>query len=372
MRILLLDDSFPFDGYSPQTRPLGGPEKAFARLPGALVGLGHQVSVYNRSERRLFIEGARWRPLGAEPLPFETDLLIAHRTPALLEKVRGARARLLWVTGDPAPLGGPEARRRLADVGAVVALAGPAQEARWRGEVPMRRLPLGVGGDYLASGRYFLDDPKPAEGPPRAIVTTHPAHGLAGILEMWAEVIHPRVPAAELHVYSATLAKVAEGAEPPPELREVAARALAMGGVGVRLLKPQGDPVMARAYREADVHLYPGHAGDLMAWTLAESQAAGAAAVVGPQAAAVGRIDNGETGHVAPDDAGFANLAAQMLADRGWAARLGAAAADPARHLTWRASAEGFAELGERLLAPQGAARPKVSRRFGLPRRERP
>ena len=33
MHLTFVDDSIAFDGYSPSSQPLGGPEKAFASLP---------------------------------------------------------------------------------------------------------------------------------------------------------------------------------------------------------------------------------------------------------------------------------------------------------------------------------------------------
>ena len=41
--------SIPFDGYASTSRPLGGAEKAFASLAGALARRGHDVHVYNRA-----------------------------------------------------------------------------------------------------------------------------------------------------------------------------------------------------------------------------------------------------------------------------------------------------------------------------------
>ncbi len=63
MHITLVDDSIPFDGFTPATRALGGAEKAFASLAGALVRCGHDLHVFNRARFPLMIEGAHWETL---------------------------------------------------------------------------------------------------------------------------------------------------------------------------------------------------------------------------------------------------------------------------------------------------------------------
>ena len=57
MHITLVDDSIPFDGYSASSRALGGAEKAFASLPGALARRGHTVAVFNRCRWSMYVEG---------------------------------------------------------------------------------------------------------------------------------------------------------------------------------------------------------------------------------------------------------------------------------------------------------------------------
>ena len=48
MNIVMFDDSVPFDGFTANTKPLGGAEKAFAALAGALAKAGHTVTAVNR------------------------------------------------------------------------------------------------------------------------------------------------------------------------------------------------------------------------------------------------------------------------------------------------------------------------------------
>ena len=90
MRFVLVDDSFAFDGYSPSSQPLAGPEKAFACLPSPLAQRGHEVTDFNRTTYGLQIDGAKWEPFDTTK-PDETDVLVALRLPRL----KALRVRML-------------------------------------------------------------------------------------------------------------------------------------------------------------------------------------------------------------------------------------------------------------------------------------
>lgn len=340
MRITLLDDSVPFDGHTPASFPLGGAEKAFAGLAGALAARGHTVTVVNRCAHGMDIDGAAWRPWDSAR-PLESDAVIAYRRPSLLTQVRKAGRRVLWLAGAPDGLAKPAIDAALKEIAPTLAFVGPTQAARWRGpRLPWTVIPPGIAGEYLHGGGRLG-----AGGPPVAVVTTHPAHGLDWLLDLWTARIHPRCPTAELHVYSALLSRPDAGRDLPEDYRPLRAKAEAAASKGVSIRSPQGDIAMALAYRAARLHLYPGHGEDMACWTLGESQACGVPAVARPAGAVHERIDNGQTGYIVPDDEAFANVAAQILSDDGMFAGLSAAAADKARTRTWERAAEAFETL---------------------------
>lgn len=337
MRIALIDDSVAFDGHTPASFPLGGAEKALTGLAAALAARGHGVTVFNRCTHAMDIDGATWRPWDTAR-PLETDAVIAYRRPSLLKQVRKAGRRVLWLSGAPDALAKPAIDAALKETAPALAFIGPTQAARWRGpRLPWTVIPPGIAGEYLNAGGRLG-----AGGPPVAITTTHPAHGLDWLLDLWTQRIHPRCPTAELHVYSALLSRPGAGRDLPEDVRALHAKAEAAASKGVSLRSPQGDIAMALAYRAARVHLYPGHRDDMACWTLGETQACGVPAVARPAGAVHERIDNGQTGYIVPDDEAFANVAAQILSDDGMFAGLSAAAADKARARTWAAAAQAF------------------------------
>ncbi|MBR9972265.1 glycosyltransferase [Magnetospirillum sulfuroxidans] len=334
MHITLVDDSIPFDGYTASSRPLGGAEKGFAALAGALARRGHTVSVFNRCRWSMFIEGAQWETFEAKK-PLLTDVLIALRKPELLGFVRQAKRRVLWHTAPGRMLEKKSTRATLQDMKPTILLCSEVQAEGWRANgLKVALLPAALKSDFQAK-----PDTAP-ERPPRAIVTTHPAHGLPWLIDLWVNKIRPQAPDAQLHIHSTSLAKMNEGGGVEPGLEDLAAKIVAAKGDGVEVFRPQGDALMAEAYRQAMVHLYPGHPDDSTAFTLMESQACGTPAVLRPLGAAPGRVANGASAYVAPDDEAFANLTAMLLNKTETRASLGAEACALYQGRTWDAAAE--------------------------------
>jgi hypothetical protein len=333
MHITLVDDSIPFDGYTASARPLGGAEKAFAALPGALSRRGHSVAVFNRCRWSMFIEGAQWETFeGRKPLT--TDVLIALRKPPLLEFVRQARKRVLWHTSPGRFLDRKPTRRLLDDHRPLVLLCSQAQATDWQA----RGLAVGLLPPALKSD--FLNPAQVEEaGPPRAIVTSHPAHGLDWLVDLWVDRIHPAVPQAELHIHSTGLANAAQGNGIEPELEPLALKVFAAKAQNVVVERPQGDHLMAQAFQQAAVHLYPGHPDDATAFTLMESQACGIPAVLRPLGAAPERVADGRSAYVAPDTDAFANLTTTLLGNADLRRSLGAEARALYAGRTWDAAA---------------------------------
>lgn len=340
MHITFVDDSIPFDGFTASARALGGAEKGFAALPGALARRGHTVTVFNRCRWSLFIEGCQWEPLDEGRKPLTTDVLVAFRKPALLEFVRQARRRVLWTTAPARQLERAAVAGPIKDHKPLLVLASRAQAegANLRG-LSAALMPPAVRSDYLVERTTA-----PAL-PPRAIVTTHPSHGLDWLLTLWLERIRPRVPEAELHIHSMSLDKAANGGEVEPEQLPLTSRVLAAREHGIVIQRPGADGQMAQAYGEARVHLYPGHAADTTAFTLMESQAAGLPAVLRPLGAAPERVNNGHSSYVVPDDDAFANLTTMLLSDSHVAASMGAEARSLYTGRSWDAAAEHFEAL---------------------------
>ena len=337
MHLTFVDDSVVFDGYSPSSQPLGGPEKAFASLPPALARRGHEVIVFNRCGYKVIVDGSHWETWDGDR-PSATDVLIAHRQPRLLESVPGAAQKVLWMTSPVAPLDSGPNRALLQRHRPTVVFVSEAQRGDWSNPDGLRVAVVPPG----LSPSFLEDEPMTPAEPPRVLCTTHPLAGLEGLIGLWVNRIRPAVPAGELHIYSALLDRGQLGAEVEDDVRRVLDRALAAKDEGVSIKRPGGDPDMATAYREARLHLYPATVQWPYAWTLAESQACGLPAVARASAAAAERIGDGQTGIVAANDDAVVNAAINLLSDRFSFDRMSHTARLVQRGRSWHVAAAEF------------------------------
>ncbi|MBL8628885.1 MAG: glycosyltransferase family 1 protein, partial [Rhodospirillaceae bacterium] len=195
MHYVLVDDSIPFDGYTSSRRPLGGAEKAFASLGGALVKAGHSVTVLNRVQYPTWCEGAKWRPLDDPQLGADADVLIAFRKPGLLGTVRQAKHRLLWVTGPTDYLNAPGVEKLFDSLKPTVVFVSPTQKPGFKLATPTAVIAPGVRSTFFETGPEIDPFPELAQEaqsppvgspiipPPHAVVTTHPQQGLAWLVD---------------------------------------------------------------------------------------------------------------------------------------------------------------------------------------------
>ncbi len=303
MKILFVDDSFAFDGYTPRNDAMGGVQKGLVYLAEALARRGHDVRVRNRCRHSLAFRGVRWQNLDEEAQD-GAELAVALRHPRLLEAAPAGAMRVLWVADC---LDGP-AQGTLPDGVDCFVFMGEHQRSTWQtGTERAATIPPGIAPAYLEA------EPPAGFWPPRAVTTTHPRAGLRWLLDLWLEKIRPMIDGAELHIFSGLLARAAAGKTVDNDLRPLWRDVEAAAGSGVIVRRPLPDADMAREFRHARVHLHPGSVREAYAATLAESQAAGCPGVSFRQGASTERIRDSRSGFLVPDDAAFANCAVLCL-----------------------------------------------------------
>jgi glycosyltransferase involved in cell wall biosynthesis len=308
-RICFLDDSADYDGFSPTSRPLDGPQKAVAYLAASLAQRGNSVTVVTRAAMPLTCDGVAYPGWDGDK-PAEVDLLVAVGDASLFDLVKNANRRVLWVPGDPAAMDAPSRQGVLQRLRPEIVFHTDAQRDRWSNT---HGLPGHVVTD--APGHSYLEPivDEPGE-PPHALTVCHPLGGLAAIVDVWVRHVHPAAPSAELHVYSTLLDKAALSGLVSPDLLAIHEKVQAAAAQGIRVKRPQPDPQMAEIYRRARAFLNPGQINEAMALQLIEAQAAGLPAVsyvTGPVARE--RILNSRTGRLCADDAEFADATLRLL-----------------------------------------------------------
>jgi glycosyltransferase involved in cell wall biosynthesis len=200
-------------------------------------------------------------------------------------------------------------------------------------------IPYGISDCFLAA------DPPAAAPRPRVVFTSNPLRSLDWLLDLWVARIRPRVPAAELHVFSGPETYRGLKPETAARMREVLARAATLGasGVAVRGAKPKEE--LAREFAASRAMLYRGDPGETFCLAVAEAQAAGVPCVVGDIGCVPERVIDGVTGRVAASDDDFADAAVAVLQDDDLWRRQSEAARARQRRWTWAAAAEAFERL---------------------------
>lgn len=337
MRIVFVDDSAVFDGYSPPAQPLDGPERAFAHLTTALAMRGHEVTVINRAAFPVTVNGASWITWFGER-PAEADAIVAFRRAELLETVPAPR-RVLWAAGPMALIRAPVASATLVKLRARAVFLNNAQREGWPDGLGLEASVIEPG-----IGPSFLEEtPMAPADPPVAVTTAHPLGGLDWLIKLWTTRIRPEAPTAELHVYSGVLDRGVLGGGVPPEYASIFDAVTAARAHGVVVKRPQAEPSMAEAYRAARVYLHPGP--ELHGFALADAQATGLPAVARPGPAIVERLVDRQTGIIAATDVAFASAAVDLLGDRAAFDRMSANALLLKRGRTWAIAAAEWEEI---------------------------
>ena len=339
--IVLADDGIPFDGTTPETRPLGGVESSVVFLVRELARRGHRVHVRNKCAAPLLHEGVDWAPIDG-PWPAAADLYIANRGDRLLRRMPEAGRTVFWIHNP--------ARYLL----------------KWRylWKLGLGRPPIVFIGDYHAGtyprwapdgGRvvipYGIPDlmrqAEPADRPPgpRAVFTSNPLRSLDWLLRVWAERIRPQVPGAELHVFSGPETYGSVGDAKAQAMQAVLEQARALADAGVVLRTPVAKNTLIEELRACRVMLYRGDLNETFCLAVGEAQAMGVPAVVQNLGSVVERVIDGETGFVATDEATFADAARRLLRDDAlWRAQQ-RAALDRQRRWGWPEAATAFERL---------------------------
>ena len=345
-RIVLADDGIEFDGATPRNRPLGGAESSVVFLVEELAKRGHDVHVRNKCAVPVRHEGVDWAPIEtADPnlgLPEDVDLYIANRGDKLLTFMPKARRIVFWIHNPARYLLkwrylSELWRRRpvIVFIGAYHATTYPW----WAPEGGREVIPYGIPAVVLGA-TVAVDAP-----PPRAIFTSNPLRSLSWLLKIWVERVRPRVPGAELHLFTGAATYGTIGEAKAREMLAVLedARKAVAHGVVVRSPVPKGQ--LAEELRASRVMLYRGDLNETFCLAVGEAQAMGVPAVVQRLGSVVERVIDGETGIIAADDDAFAQAAISVLTDDALWRRQHDAALEKQRAWGWPEAAATFEGL---------------------------
>lgn len=340
-RIVLADDGIQFDGDTPKERALGGVESSVVNLMRTLAAHGHEAIVRNRCTAPKMIEGVDWAPLN-QGLPERADLYIANRGDKLIGLMPQARRTVFWIHNPANYLLKWRYLSKLWRLRPAIVFIGSYHATTYPAWAPGGEriiIPYGIADEFRQA--------RPAGRPPgpRAIFTSNPLRSLDWLLDVWVERIRPKVPHAELRLFAgaATYGAVGEAKESP--MAAVLAKAESLAAQGVVVCNPVPKTRLIEEFASARVMLYRGDINETFCLAVAEAQACGVPAVVGPLGSVVERVIDGTTGAIARDEASFAEAAVQLLRDDAhWRAQH-EAALERQRAWGWNEAARAFESL---------------------------
>lgn len=299
-RIAFIHSTAEYDGASLRENALAGAQSSTVQLAEALAARGHEVIGLTAIEAPSDLNGVSWRPICSGD-PVEVDLAVANNNASDLFLVR-ARKRVVWIRVARKfdrflRKGGALATFRYLP-GAV--LQGSYHAASVSRFIPYSRriiIPHGVWDLFLTAPT--ADSPPPA----RAVFASQAYRGLDRVVRLWVNAIRPRLPNAELHVFTTDWS-------PGPDID---VDNLENEGVILRGLVSKQQ--LADEYRSARVMLYHGHKDEAFCNAAAEAVAMGVPVVTEGIGCLWEKVSHDETGFLAPTDQEFVEAAVGVLSD---------------------------------------------------------
>ena len=297
LHIAFIDGGKPFNGRTARNAASGGVHHGTVSLAEAFARAGHLVSVYNGTVECVELHGVTWIPL-TQNTRIDAELVIANNHARLFRHVSRGR-KVVWFRN-------PANFHRLWKRGDLFPVVNHRPHAVFLSryhERTVSRLPPFASRSIIEHGtslEFIRSSPALHAPAPRAIFTSQPYRGLNWVLDVWARLIHPAVPTAELHVFAGEdqIALLSEYKHLGVHRRERVARA-----------------ELANELRNARVLLCPGHWHETYCNAAAEATAAAVPVVSRGLGSLSERIQHEKNGYLAYDAQDFANFSILLLVD---------------------------------------------------------
>lgn len=338
--ILIIDcTGKPFNAANHGQFALGGIERAVIQLAQALVRKGMDVTVWNDTPDHINAGGVAWIPKTKGSLLKKYDIVIACNDARLFDDYAKASDHThfkpyLWfhnrvLLEKTVRKGRLMPMFRWRPVGVFL---GKDHEATATKFVPLRRRAIigsGVEDEVL---NYPTSQQK---RPPVAVFISQPYRGLAGMISLWRDYIHPAVPEARLRLYASELKSL--------YCDDMSDQDLDQAGIELRGRMPRKN--LMKDLDEARVCLIPGHKDETFCLAAAESLALGIPVLSHGTGSLKERIADGANGYIVASRDDFAQRLKEILTDDALWGRLSAHGLPDRKSYGWDASADRWLQL---------------------------
>jgi glycosyltransferase involved in cell wall biosynthesis len=344
MKILMLYASDLFDS-DIEEKSIAGTQTAFIELSRAFEKLGNTVSVYTDSLRVLETEGRIWKHLSQVNVNIEYDLMIVNVSPYLLENFKNVKTgkKILWIHNVAKYLLYWNRLNYLLKYLPIVVFSGKYHKSTLPFFIP-------TGGrkliEYGLSEAVFQSKAVEAQSRNQKVYfTSNPLRSLRWIVDLWVKEIHPKVPTAELHVFSGWKTYGSWGLSVKKRMQaEVDYAALfVMNNILIRDVLPKQE--LFSEMKQGRAMFYKGDRSETFCLAVAEAQALGLPAVVCDLGSMKERVDHGVTGFVARSDDEFVKYAIKVLQEEQLCEQLSIAAKKKYSELNWIKAANQFLDI---------------------------
>ena len=340
--ILLADDGIEFDGRTIENKPLGGVESSIINLTSELATQGHRVRVLNKCKDFWSYQGVEWSPIERNKWPTGIDLYIANRGDNLINRVPLAGRTVFWIHNPGSYLKKWRYLHKLWKIKPAIIFIGQYHGTTYPTWAPGGDrvvIPYGIP-DIFCNAELNLTPPKP-----RAVFTSNPLRSLDWLLDLWVKRIQPRVPGAELHLFSGVKTYGSFGYKKEAEANKTLMRAKSFKDQGVRIRGPIAKAELVNEFKLARCMLYRGDENETFCLAVGEAQASGVPSVVRNFGSVVERVINEKTGFVTKSDDSFVHEAVRLLTDNKLWSMQHKNALDLQKNWRWSDAAKAFEGL---------------------------
>lgn len=308
MQIIFLENSLNLTSSSINFKALDSIEKIIINFSLALSFKGYKVTIYNRANHENTNRDVVWKNI-SDLNNDEADILIIFQDIELLKYKVKAKIKFLFLHYKPT---------EELDNNLLVNLINKKFCILYSNNYLISKLPhnfnyvpkihfkLGVD-DIYRETKIFNSQYS------NVFVTTHPAKGLDWLLDLWLKYIHPKVPWAELHIYSKLLnqSKTTNNIK----IRNLKLTLELNKNCGIVVKQPLPQNKFVSELAKYKLHLCPSTDNDVQYLSILESQAIGIPVVARETGSLYECIYNSETGYIVKDKENFARKVIQVLSD---------------------------------------------------------
>jgi glycosyltransferase involved in cell wall biosynthesis len=328
-----------------EEKSIAGTQTVFIQLSRALQEEGCNVYVHTNTSLQLNQVSRTWQHLDKVNGDLAYDLMIVNVSPHLFARYQHIRTKrkVLWIHNEAKYLFYWKRLRYLLLYRPLIIFSGNYHQSTMPFFFPVggkKVIPFGLQNDL------FQDNQPTQQVPgPRVYFTSNPLRSLRWLIDLWEVELHPKLPQAELHIFSGWQTYGAWGEQVKNRMQAEIdyARSKSGSNVIVREVLPKNE--LFKELKQGRAMLYRGDKAETFCLAVAEAQAFGLPAVVCNFGSMNERVIHNKTGFIAQNDNEFVNYALKVLTDDQLWLSMHHHAIEQGRQLTWSKSARAFMEL---------------------------